>query len=116
MLNRKKVGKWPVIASAALAAFAALAAAWISVRLVMPGHTDSDLQLAFAKPVSFNITVNTIGTLDAERSHIVSSTIKGDKGKIVHIIDEGTFVKKGDVLIISIENDSWFCFFLYIPY
>jgi len=64
MLNRKKVGKWPVIASAALAAFAALAAAWISVRLVMPGHTDSNPQLAFAKPVSFNITVNTIGALD----------------------------------------------------
>ncbi|EKD37762.1 MAG: hypothetical protein ACD_75C01006G0005 [uncultured bacterium] len=99
MLNRKKVGKWPVIASAALAAFAALAAAWISVRLVMPGHTDSNPQLAFAKPVSFDITVNTIGALDAERSHVVSSTIKGDKGKIVYITDEGTFVKKGEVLI-----------------
>ena len=93
MLNRKKIGKWTVIAAAALAA------AWISVRLVMPGHTDADPQLAFAKPVSFNITVNTIGALDAERSHVVSSTIKGDKGKIVYIIDEGTFVKKGDVLI-----------------
>jgi len=93
MLNKKNIGKWTVIAAAALAA------AWISVRLVMPGHTDADPQLAFAKPVSFNITVNTIGALDAERSHVVSSTIKGDKGKIVYIIDEGTFVKKGDVLI-----------------
>ena len=93
MLNRKKIGKWTVIAAAALAA------AWISVRLVMPGHTDSDPQQAFAKPVSFNITVNTIGALDAERSHVVSSTIKGDKGKIAYIIDEGAFVKKGDVLI-----------------
>ena len=93
MLNRKKIGKWTVIAAAALAA------AWISVRLVMPGHTDSDPQQDLAKPVSFNITVNTIGALDAERSHVVSSTIKGDKGKIAYIIDEGAFVKKGDVLI-----------------
>ena len=93
MLNRKKIGKWTVIAAAALAA------AWISVRLVMPGHTDSDPQQDLAKPVSFNITVNTIGALDAERSHVVSSTIKGEKGKIVYIIDEGTFVKMGDVLI-----------------
>ena len=93
MLNKKKIGKWTVIAAAALAA------AWISVRLVMPGHTDSDPQTAFVKPMSFDITVNTIGTLDAERSHVVSSTIKGEKGKIVYIIDEGTFVKKGDVLI-----------------
>jgi HlyD family secretion protein len=99
MLNRKKIGKWPIILTAALTATAALAATWISLPLVMPGHTDSDPQLAFAKPMSFNISVNTIGALDAERSHVVSSTIKGDKGKIVYIIDEGTFVKKGDVLI-----------------
>jgi HlyD family secretion protein len=93
MLNKKNIGKWMFIATVALAA------AWISVRLVMPGHTDADPQLAFVKPVSFNITVTTIGTLDAERSHVVSSTIKGEKGKIVYIIDEGTFVEKGDVLI-----------------
>ncbi|RPH48467.1 MAG: efflux RND transporter periplasmic adaptor subunit [Desulfobacteraceae bacterium] len=93
MLNKKKIGKWMIIA------VAALAAVWISVHLVMSGHTDSDLQITFVKPMNFDITVNTIGTLDAERSHVVSSTIKGDKGKIVYIIDEGTFVKNGEVLI-----------------
>jgi HlyD family secretion protein len=93
MIHKKKIGKWLVIATVALAV------AWISVRVVMPGRTDADSQTAFVKPVSFDITVNTIGTLDAERSHVVSSTIKGEKGKIVYIIDEGTFVKKGDVLI-----------------
>jgi HlyD family secretion protein len=76
-----------------------IAAAWIGVRLFMSGNVDSDSQTAIAQPVSFDITVNTIGNLDAERSHVVSSTIKGDKGKIVYIIDEGTFVKKDDVLI-----------------
>ena len=93
MLDKKNIGKWVIIA------VLGLTAAWISIHLVMPGNTDSDPQIAFVKPLSFDITVNTIGTLDAERSHIVSSTIKGDKGKIVYIIDEGTFVKEGDILI-----------------
>ena len=87
------IGKWTVIAAAALVAV------WIGVRLLMPHSADSDPQRAFAKRASFDVTVNTIGTLDAERSHVVSSTIKGQNGKILHIIDEGTFVKKGDVLI-----------------
>jgi len=93
MLNKKSIGKWVIIAAVALTA------AWMSVRFVMPGHTVSDPQTAIVKPISFDITVNTIGALDAERSHVVSSTIKGDKGKIVYIIDEGTFVKEGDILI-----------------
>jgi len=93
MINKKKIGKWTVIVAAAIVVV------WVSARLVLPGHTDADPQLAAARTVSFTITVNTIGTLDAERSHVVSSTIKGEKGKIVYIIEEGTFVKKGDVLI-----------------
>lgn len=93
MINKKKIGKWTVIAAAAIVVV------WVSVRLVLPINTDADTQLASAKTVSFAITVNTIGTLDAERSYVVSSTIKGENGKIAYIIDEGTFVKKGDVLI-----------------
>jgi HlyD family secretion protein len=93
MIDKKKAIKRVLIAAAAIFLL------WVSMRLVGPGHTGTDMQLATAGPVSFDITVNTIGTLDAERSHIVSSTIKGDKGKIVYIIDEGTFVKKGDVLV-----------------
>lgn len=93
MINKKKTGKWIAIAAAAMVV------AWAGVRLVPPAHTDADTQLTAAKTVSFAISVHTIGTLDAERSYIVSSTIKGDNGKIAHIIDEGTLVKKGDVLI-----------------
>ena len=93
MLTKKAIGKRIILTAAALAAV------WVTARCVLPRHTDSEPQLTVVKTVSFNVTVNTIGTLDAERSHIVSSTIKGDKGKIVYIIDEGTFVKKGDILI-----------------
>jgi len=81
--------------------FAAAVIILIGVALgyVPPKHKNSDPHLTIAQTTSFDITVNTIGTLDAERSHIVSSTIKGDKGKVVYIIDEGTFVQKGDILI-----------------
>jgi HlyD family secretion protein len=48
---------------------------------------------------SFDIKVSAIGSLDAERSQMVSSTIKGDKARIVWVIDEGILVKKGDVLL-----------------
>lgn len=93
MTDKKKVIKW------LLSMAVAIILTGIIVQLVKSGRTGANLQFATAGPVSFDITVNTIGTLDAERSHIVSSTIKGDKGKIVYIIDEGTFVKKGDVLV-----------------
>jgi HlyD family secretion protein len=93
MLYGKKIGEWIVIV------FVALAAAGTGAFFFISGRADFDSQLAIVKPISFDITVNTIGTLDAERSHIVSSNIKGDKGKIVYIIDEGTVVKNGDVLV-----------------
>jgi HlyD family secretion protein len=93
MLSKNKTMKWVLIATAVFLLI------WVSMRFVLPSHLGADVQLATAGPVSFDITVNTIGALDAERSHIFSSTIKGDKGKIVYIIDEGTFVKKGDVLV-----------------
>lgn len=44
-------------------------------------------------------SVSMIGELDAARTHIVSSTLKGDKGKIIYLSAEGTAVKKGDVLV-----------------
>ncbi len=60
---------------------------------------DSTLLLAVASVQSFEINVNTVGTLDAARSHMVSSTIKGDKGKIIFIIEDGARVEKGDILV-----------------
>ena len=62
-------------------------------------HSEPDLQLATAAVTSFDININTIGTLDTERSHIVSSAIKGDKGKIIYLVDDGAIVKKGDDLV-----------------
>lgn len=93
MMHKKNIGKWTAIATAVIIV------ALIGARLLLYGRTDGDAQLTAAKKTTFAINVNTVGVLDAERSHVVSSTIKGELGKIASIIDEGTFVKKGDVLI-----------------
>jgi HlyD family secretion protein len=55
--------------------------------------------LATVSPRDFQINVNTVGTLDAARSHMVSSAIKGNKGKIIFIVDDGVKAEKGDILI-----------------
>jgi len=48
---------------------------------------------------SFPVLVKAVGELDAARSTVLFSQIRGDRGKIVSIIFDGTRVKKGDVLV-----------------
>ena len=40
-----------------------------------------------------------IGELDAARTHVVNSTIKGDKGKIIYLVEDGAGVEKDEVLV-----------------
>jgi HlyD family secretion protein len=49
--------------------------------------------------MEFEIVIETIGALDASRSTIVSSSIGGDKGTIIWLIDEGMRVAAGDPLV-----------------
>jgi HlyD family secretion protein len=48
---------------------------------------------------NLDISVKTVGDLDAARTHIVSSALKGDKGKIIYLVEEGAAVVKDDVLV-----------------
>lgn len=57
------------------------------------------LQLYTLKENDFTIEIKTIGNLDAARSHMISSDIRGDKGKIIYLINDGEHVKKGDILV-----------------
>lgn len=66
---------------------------------VTSSYREEDIQLATVTLADFDIKVNTIGTLDADRSYMISSSIKGDKGKIIFLIDDGRMVKEGDVLL-----------------
>lgn len=49
--------------------------------------------------MDFDVVVETIGSLDAARSTVVSSSIGGDRGTIIWLIDEGSRVKAGDPLV-----------------
>jgi HlyD family secretion protein len=59
----------------------------------------NEYRLATATLRDFEIKVRTIGVLDAARSHMVSSAVRGDKGKIIFLIEDGSHVKKGDILV-----------------
>lgn len=48
---------------------------------------------------SFNVEVKTIGELEAARSLIIASSIKGDQGKIISLVADGVSVHPGDVLV-----------------
>ncbi|MDY0220888.1 MAG: efflux RND transporter periplasmic adaptor subunit [Desulfobacterium sp.] len=48
---------------------------------------------------SFDIVVRSIGVLDAEQSYMVSSTLKGDMGRIIDLAHDGVWVKKGEILV-----------------
>lgn len=54
---------------------------------------------ANAKKQSFHIDVRTIGELEAENSITISSALRGDNVKILHIVPDGTHVEAGDLLI-----------------
>ncbi len=58
-----------------------------------------DSQLVRVVSGNFDINVKTVGVLDAARTHMVSSTIRGDKGKIIFLVEDGSIVVKDDVLV-----------------
>ncbi len=58
-----------------------------------------ELLLASVRKMDFAITLHTIGVLDAAQSHMISSAIRGTGGKIVFLVEDGTRVKEGDVLV-----------------
>jgi HlyD family secretion protein len=61
--------------------------------------TIADAQLVRVEKGDLNIQVQTVGVLDAARTHMVSSAIRGDKGKIIFLVEDGTLVAKDDVLV-----------------
>ncbi len=55
--------------------------------------------LAAVAQRDFDIEIKTIGVLDAARSHMISSALRGDKGKIVYLVEDGHHVNEGTVLV-----------------
>jgi len=54
---------------------------------------------AFAILQDLNVEVRIAGELEAARSRTIASFIKGDQGKIIDIIPDGTYVEPGQILV-----------------
>jgi len=72
--------------------------------LLMPwllsSNTDrEDLVLARVARRDFNIELNIVGVLDAAKSHMISSDLEGLSGTIIYLIEDGKWVKKGELLV-----------------
>ncbi len=61
--------------------------------------TRDDVPCGMVTVADFDRVVNTIGVLDAAKSRMIASEVRGDKGKIVYLIPDGSPVKEGDVLV-----------------
>lgn len=54
---------------------------------------------ALAETGDIAVEVRTVGELDAAGSLVVSSAVRGDRGKIIEMVEDGASVDAGDILI-----------------
>jgi HlyD family secretion protein len=79
-----------------LAAALALIATWTTLRQrELPGEQN----LVTVEKGSFEIRVDTVGVLDAGRGFQVASQMRGDRGKIIQLVEDGARVAANDVLL-----------------
>ena len=81
--------------SFALVVITALATLWF----ISPRKELNNLALVKVTRHDFNIELNLVGVLDAAQSHMISSSLEGLSGTIIYLIDDGKWVKKGDILV-----------------
>ena len=79
-----------------------LAPALLAVVLSAQGWTAGaaeDVAHARVRRESFEVWVRVVGGLEAARSTVISSEVRGDRGKIIYLVEDGARVEKGDVLV-----------------
>ncbi len=76
-----------------------LMAILLSRCFLQPSNPIRDSQLVQVDRGDLDIQVQTVGVLDAARTHMVSSAVRGDKGKIIFLVEDGARVTKNDVLV-----------------
>lgn len=57
------------------------------------------IPFVLVKKQDLQVTVKTVGELEAARSMTIASSIKGDQGKIIDLISDGIYVKPGQILV-----------------
>ncbi len=65
------------------------------------GQTEPDAEflLRTVERGNLSVSIHTLGRLDAAKSHMVSSEIRGNKGKIIALVRDGSWVEKGADLV-----------------
>jgi HlyD family secretion protein len=61
--------------------------------------SDGQLLSALVQKGELVVSVHTVGVLDAAKSHMVTSSIRGNKGKIISLVADGSWVEEGEVLV-----------------
>ncbi len=64
-----------------------------------PGEKEKVAADVEVKRADLKVDINVVGELDAAQSHMLSSELQGTDGKIIYLIDDGTRVSKGDILV-----------------
>lgn len=64
-----------------------------------PGEKEEVAADVEVKRADLTVDINVVGELDAAQSHMLSSELQGTDGKIIYLIDDGTRVSKGDILV-----------------
>lgn len=65
----------------------------------MQSSSKKDIPTVKVEKRSFDIDVKTVGELEAAKSTIIASSVRGDQGKIIYLVQDGVYVKPGDILI-----------------
>ncbi len=64
-----------------------------------PSEALPDVQSAKVIKGELKVDLAIVGSLDAARTHMVSSSIRGDRGKIIYLVEDGATVAKEEVLV-----------------
>jgi HlyD family secretion protein len=59
----------------------------------------SFIPTAYVIKQDLEVEIKTVGELEAARSTIIASNIKGDQGKIIDLIPDGVYVQPGQILV-----------------
>ncbi len=85
-----------IIITIALAAFLFLGGQKFAFRSVGNSH---DILTAEVIRTDMMVEVRTVGELDAADSVVLSSSVRGDRGKIIELVEDGKQVDAGEVLV-----------------
>jgi HlyD family secretion protein len=79
----------------------------LAILVLLAGHrlflshagNSEDILTAEVVRTDMTVEVHTVGELDAAESVVLSSSVRGDRGKIIELVEDGKQVETGDVLI-----------------